>query len=137
FISPTGSGKTVVATQVIEKLATDSLTLLETEKVSFVWISDAPYLNDQVYDTMKSTGHVLENGHMVRVSATSFDQEKLESGFIYFLNTQKLGKDKRLSKGGDERRFSFWETLENTYKDQGKNTRSISFLIFTGKIERI
>jgi hypothetical protein len=35
-------------------------------------------------------------------------------GHIYFVNTQKLGEDKLLTKRGDGRQHTIWETLSNT-----------------------
>ena len=33
---------------------------------------------------------------------------------MYFINTQLLGKDKLLTKGGDKKSFTFWQTVANT-----------------------
>ena len=43
-----------------------------------------------------------------------FDAEQLAPGQVYFLNTQKLGKNSTLIATGDKRQFSLWETLDNT-----------------------
>ena len=43
-----------------------------------------------------------------------FDAERLEGGHIYFMNTQKLGSEKLLTKKGDGRQYTIWETLTNT-----------------------
>ncbi|RFT36728.1 hypothetical protein CG399_06180, partial [Bifidobacteriaceae bacterium NR015] len=48
-------------------------------------------------------------GQCVTVSDDSFDEELLEDGHIYFLNTQKLSKSSNLTKNGDNRRFTIWE----------------------------
>jgi type III restriction enzyme len=45
---------------------------------------------------------------------SSFDEEKLEGGHIYFVNTQKLGTDKLLTRYGDGRQYTIWETFTNT-----------------------
>ena len=47
----------------------------------------------------------------------SFDAERLEGGHIYFMNTQKLGSDKLLTRRGDGRQYTIWETLTNTAKN--------------------
>ncbi|PJB61969.1 MAG: hypothetical protein CO096_26855, partial [Armatimonadetes bacterium CG_4_9_14_3_um_filter_66_14] len=43
-----------------------------------------------------------------------FSQEYLTPGKVYFLNTQKLGKDTLLTRGGDRSEYTIWQTLENT-----------------------
>ena len=48
---------------------------------------------------------------------SSFDAERLASGQIYFINTQKLGSDKLLTREGDSRQHTLWETLSNTARD--------------------
>ena len=36
------------------------------------------------------------------------------AGRIYFVNTQKLGTEKLLTRTGDDRQYSIWETSTNT-----------------------
>ena len=43
-----------------------------------------------------------------------FSQEQFDPGRIYFLNTQKLGKDSLLTKPGDGRDYTVWQTIQNT-----------------------
>src|SRR5207247_92419 len=45
---------------------------------------------------------------------SSFDQQRFDPGRVYFLNTQKLGKEKNLVSHGDERSYTVWETVDNT-----------------------
>ena len=52
------------------------------------------------------------------ISDDSFDQEMLDEGHIYFLNTQKLGKNSNLTKHSDERQYTIWETLANTAREK-------------------
>jgi type III restriction enzyme len=42
----------------------------------------------------------------------------LDDGNIYFLNTQKLGKGSNLTKHGDSRTYTIWETLANTVREK-------------------
>jgi len=51
---------------------------------------------------------------LVTVDSESFDEERLAPGHVYFINTQLLGKDKLLTKGGDKKTFTFWQTVANT-----------------------
>ena len=54
----------------------------------------------------------------VEISDDSFDEEMLEDGHVYFLNTQKLGKSSNLTKHSDTRNYTIWETLNNTIKNK-------------------
>ena len=46
----------------------------------------------------------------------NFDQQTLDDGKIYFLNTQKLGKGSNLTRHSDFRQYTVWETMRNTIK---------------------
>ena len=50
----------------------------------------------------------------VTVTEDSFDKETFEDGHIYFLNTQKLSVTSKLTKNGDGRTYTIWQTLANT-----------------------
>jgi type III restriction enzyme len=45
-----------------------------------------------------------------------FNRERFTPGDIYFLNTQKLGVSSLLTKAGDGRTWTIWQTIENTAK---------------------
>lgn len=47
---------------------------------------------------------------------SSFYWRTLAGGKVYFINTQKVGNDKLLTKVGDSRNWSIWTTLTNTAK---------------------
>ena len=51
---------------------------------------------------------------LITVDSETFDEEQLKPGCVYFINTQLLGKDKLLTKGGDKKTFTFWQTVANT-----------------------
>ena len=57
--------------------------------------------------------HGADPGTLTVLDA-EFDAEQLAPGQVYFLNTQKLGKNSTLIATGDRRQFSLWETLDNT-----------------------
>ena len=61
----------------------------------------------------------IQPGQCITISDDSFDQELLEDGHIYFLNTQKLGRSSRLVTGGDDRTWTIWQTLQNTAEQKG------------------
>ena len=58
-------------------------------------------------------------GRLEPVDAT-FDAEYFEPGYIYFLNSQKLSVAGLLTKKGDGRQFSIWETVNNSIARQKK-----------------
>ncbi|MGB0742911.1 MAG: hypothetical protein ACPGSB_00160, partial [Opitutales bacterium] len=51
-----------------------------------------------------------------------FDSEYLPAGKVSFINTQLLGKDKKLTQHGDGRTYTFWQTVENTVKNYPGDT---------------
>jgi type III restriction enzyme len=112
----TGSGKTVIATAVIEALLFGS-TDLGTERdsdVTFLWITDDPALNRQTKTRMLDASELLNNWQLREVDE-AFPDADLAAGHVYFLNTQKLSRTSRLAQGGtNTREFSFWDILRNT-----------------------
>lgn len=115
--APTGSGKTVIATAVIETVLFGSDTAPGDPGAVFLWITDQPELNEQTRRKMVSTSSKLGPDRLV-VIESEFDEEKLTPGRVYFVNTQKLGSGGNLVKGtGDLRTWTFWDTINNTLAD--------------------
>lgn len=114
----TGSGKTVIATAVIEALLFGS-TDLDTDadpRVAFLWITDDPALNRQTRARMFEASELLAPITLVEVDESFLDAD-LAPGRVYFLNTQKLSKSSRLAQGGtNAREFSFWDVLRATIR---------------------
>ena len=117
--APTGSGKTIIATSLIEDVLTGNEAYLEEPDTIFVWLSDSPELNEQSKMKIEKTADRLKFGQCITIDANSFNQEFLEEGYIYFLNTQKLSKKSRLVNGGDGRDYTIWDTLQNTIEEKG------------------
>jgi type III restriction enzyme len=111
--SPTGSGKTVTVTAVMERIFDGDESYSPDSEATFLWLSDSPELNAQSRDKILQQSSVFEPHNVVMVES-SFSQEQFDGGKIYFLNTQKLGKDSSLTKTGDSREYSIWQTIENT-----------------------
>ena len=80
---------------------------------AILWISDMPELNAQTRMKIESKSDRIRPRQLVTIDAT-FDAETLSGGHIYFMNTQKLGSEKLLTRKGDGRQFTVWETLTNT-----------------------
>lgn len=111
--SPTGSGKTITLTALIERILRGDEGETGDHDAVFLWLSDSPELNEQSRDKLLKTSSVLRP-HDLPVIDTTFDQERFTPGKVYFLNTQKIGKDKLLVTKGDRRQYTLWETIRNT-----------------------
>jgi hypothetical protein len=131
----TGSGKTVMAAAVFEALlfGNDELEFEPDPGAVVIWFSDDPSLNTQSKWRLQEASDKLTISDLVTVENT-FNRETLESGKIYFLNTQKLSKTSLLTRGHDQddesletadgqkimpdmRAFTIWDTIRNTIDD--------------------
>ena len=97
-----------------------------------IWFSDDPSLNEQTRFRLMESSDRLRHTDLVVVENT-FNRAKFEAGKIYFLNTQKLGKNSLLVRGfdGDDgtkrrcsrkcgptcARYTIWDTIRNTIED--------------------
>ncbi len=123
FSAPTGSGKTIVMTALFEAILVEPddqlewpLTWQPQPDAVILWVSDMPELNEQTRLKIESkSDRVYRVNQLIPIDA-SFDAERLTGGKVYFINTQKLGSDKRLTRVGDGRQWSIWETLTHTAK---------------------
>lgn len=117
--APTGSGKTIIMSALIEDIFYGSEQFTEQPDAIFVWLSDSPQLNEQSKQKIEQKADKIRIDQCVVISDESFDREILEDGHIYFLNTQKLGKAGNLSRHSDTRQYTIWETIENTAREKG------------------
>jgi len=113
FSAPTGSGKTIVMTALFENIFFGDPGLGAQADAAILWISDMPELNEQTRLKIQGKSDRIPTGRLITVD-THFDMERLKGGYIYFMNTQKLGSDKLLTRKGDGRDYTIWETLTNT-----------------------
>jgi len=116
--APTGSGKTIIMASFIEDVYFGSDQYAEQQDAIFVWLSDSPQLNEQSKQKIETKADRIRFDQCVVISDESFDQETLDDGHIYFLNTQKLGNAGNLGKHSDTRQYTIWETIENTTKEK-------------------
>ena len=116
--APTGAGKTVIATRLMERILEGDDEVGPDSDAVFLWITDLPELNRQTYNKMINTSDVLSPLAM-EIIDSSFNHRVLSPGRIYFLNTQKLGRDKLLTTLGDRRQYTIWQTLDNTIEQMG------------------
>lgn len=129
--APTGAGKTIIAAKLIEDIyfgstLVDGTTFEEQPEAIFVWLSDSPELNEQSKQKIELKTSKLRFGQCVTIRDDSFDMEMLEDGHIYFLNTQKISLSGNLTRHGDDRTYTIWETLDNTI---GNKSDRLYFII--------
>lgn len=127
----TGAGKTVMAAQVFEALFHGEDEKFEFERdpgAVVIWFSDDPSLNEQTRFRLMESSDRLRHTDMVVVEHP-FSCSKFEAGKIYFLNTQKLGRNSLLVRGfegesdlvtggrPDAQAYTLWDTIRNTVED--------------------
>lgn len=116
--APTGSGKTIIMASLIEDIFFGNDNYEEQPDAIFVWLSDSPQLNEQSKQKIEYKADKIRMDQCVIIADESFDQQYLDDGHIYFLNTQKLGKGGNLSYHSDTRQYTIWETIENTAREK-------------------
>ena len=132
----TGAGKTVMAAAVFEALfhGDDEFDFDADPGAVVIWFSDDPSLNEQTRFRLMEASDRIQHTDMVVVENT-FNRAQFEAGKIYFLNTQKLGKNSLLVRGFDQeerdgkademfpetrpdmRSHTIWDTVRNTIED--------------------
>jgi len=132
----TGAGKTVMAAAVFEAVfhGDDEFDFDADPGAVVIWFSDDPALNEQTRFRLMEASDRLNHTDLVPVENT-FNRDKFEAKKIYFLNTQKLGKNSLLVRGFDQeeaelkagarmlemrpdlRAYTIWDTIQNTIED--------------------
>ena len=118
FTAPTGAGKTIIMASLIESIFFGDELYEEQQKAIIIWLSDSPQLNEQSKLKIEAKADKIRINQCVTVSEDFFDKEVFEDGRIYFLNTQKLSKSSNLTKKGDGRTYTIWETIANTIREK-------------------
>ena len=118
FTAPTGSGKTIIMSALIEDILYGDENYAEQLNAIIVWLSDSPQLNEQSKQKIDSKADKIRLSQCVTISEESFDKEVFEDGHIYFLNVQKLSVSSKLTKNGDGRTYTIWQTLANTVREK-------------------
>ena len=118
FTAPTGAGKTIIMSAMIESILFGDEQYMEQPDAIIVWLSDSPQLNEQSKMKIDSKADKIRLSQCVTVAEDSFDKENFDDGHIYFLNTQKLSVTSKLTKNGDGRTYTIWQTLANTVREK-------------------
>jgi type III restriction enzyme len=111
--SPTGSGKTVIITEMIERILRGHDGSTADPRAVFLWLSDSPELNEQSKNKIEDASDMIPEDRLVTIEHP-FNHERLAPGRVYFLNTQKLTATSLLTKRGDRQERTIWEIIENT-----------------------
>lgn len=118
FTAPTGAGKTIIMSALIENILFGDEQYVEQPNAVIIWLSDSPQLNEQSKQKIDSKADKICLSQCFTVSEESFDKEMFEDGHVYFLNTQKLSVTSKLTKNGDGRTYTIWQTLANTVREK-------------------
>jgi len=117
--APTGAGKTVIATSVIEGLLTGTDIFEPDPDLTVLWVTDDPSLNEQTKRKMLTASDRIQPAQLVTVDPT-LDQRELDLGRIYFVHIQQLGRGAtNYVKVGNKRKYSLWTTIGNTIAHRG------------------
>jgi type III restriction enzyme len=117
--APTGAGKTVIASAVIEALIDGAGPFPEDPEATVLWVTDDPALNEQTKRKMLQASSTLRPGRLVTIDS-AFDEEQFSPSRVYFLNVQKLARSNPLARSNAERReYSLWQTIANTVRVNG------------------
>jgi type III restriction enzyme len=118
--SPTGSGKTVIVTAMIERILRGHEGMPGDPHAVFLWLSDAPELNEQSKNNIEKSSDLIPTDRLVTIEHP-FNFNRLAPGRVYFLNTQKLTATSLLTKSGDSQDRTIWEIIEETARAAPKS----------------
>lgn len=122
--APTGAGKTVIATAVLEGLYFGTETRDPNPGLTVLWLTDDRALNAQTIGKILQSSGGRIDANRVRFLAET-DARTLEPGYIHFVHIQALQKNSTLhavrpdGTRNDRRTFGAWEMIANTTKDRG------------------
>lgn len=135
--APTGAGKTVMAAAAIEALffGSDRFAFEADPTAVVIWFSDNPNLNEQSRYRLMQASEKLTHNRLVVVEPP-FSVHSLDAGKVYFVNTQKFGKNSLLVRGHepinsdadlfelpaapDFLAWNIFQTIANTIEDESK-----------------
>ena len=114
--APTGAGKTVIATAVMEAMIFGSADLgrAADPRATFLWVTDSPALNRQTSNRVLAASDQFNPFQLITLG-DDFREHRLSQNRVYFLNIQQLTTTANFGRGGsDERRESGWDILTNS-----------------------
>ena len=124
--APTGAGKTVIATAVLEGLYLGSPGREPDPALTVLWLTDDKSLNAQTISKILQASGGKIDANRVRFIWDS-DERTLEPGYIYFVHIQAMQKKSTLHANrpdgsrSDQRTHGPWEMIANTVAARGKD----------------
>ncbi|WP_282845813.1 DEAD/DEAH box helicase [Microbacterium oxydans] len=121
LVAPTGSGKTVIATEVIEGLLEGSTEAVERPTLRVLWLTDSPSLNRQSADKMDRYGDLLAYGKNLVVVDEGYDEYELTPGTVTFAHIQQLTRSASSWWPNEARGKShaLWHAIARTVREHG------------------
>jgi type III restriction enzyme len=122
--APTGAGKTVIATAVLEGLYLGTPTREPNPNMTVLWITDDRSLNAQTISKIHQASGGAIDMNRIRYLPEE-DHRTLEPGAIYFVHIQALQKNSTLhairadGTRNDKRTHGGWDMIANTVRDRG------------------
>lgn len=122
--APTGAGKTVIATAVLEALYLGTARWEAQPDLTVLWVTDDRSLNAQTIGKILQASGGRIDANRIRFLADT-DERTLEPGYLYFVHIQALQKNSTLhavrpdGTRSDRRTFGAWEMISNTARDRG------------------
>ena len=122
--APTGAGKTVIAGSVIDSLLNEEEDFEAPKKLKpvIIWVCEKSLLQQSrnKLDNILQGRNAFSQTEIINEDFLSGENSKsLKGGKVYFLETQLLGGNKRLSSDNERNGgITFWKILENTLREQ-------------------
>ena len=120
FKAPTGSGKTVMASQLLADLTKELQSRGDSpySQVAFIWIAPNK-LHQQSYFKMKN--YFTETRLLRPVMYDEIDQSEgvIKAGEILFVNWESINKEKNVMVRDSEQNASLYEITRRTQEEQG------------------
>lgn len=116
--APTGAGKTVIATSVLETLILGSDTVDPNPNLAVLWVTDDPSLNRQTLNRMLTASARFTDGDFVEIDS-GFDQPVLERGKIHFAHIHLFFKNTTSMQPSNTRENGLWQIVAESVKRYG------------------
>ena len=124
--APTGAGKTVIATAVLEGIYKGTATRAPKPNTTVLWITDDRSLNAQTISKIhQASGGAIDINRIRYIGEV--DHRTLEPGVIYFVHIQALQKNSTLhsirpdGSHNDKRTHGAWDMIANTVRERGED----------------
>lgn len=118
--APTGAGKTVIATSVLERLLLGDSEHDPIGDLTVLWVTDDPALNRQTINKMLAASHRFTDDDFIEIDA-GFDQRTLERGRIHFAHIHLFGRGTTSMQKSNSREYGLWEIVANSVARFGEN----------------